>query len=71
MEEEDQEEEDCKDKGKDGEVDSTPTKELLTPERRSRRLKSEVNKLAKREMCKIKRVRMFLFLIYSSETQAQ
>lgn len=44
MEEEDQEEEDDKDKERDGEVDATQTKERLLPERRSRRLKSEVNK---------------------------
>lgn len=44
MEEEDLEEEDDKDKERDGEVDATQTKERLLPERRSRRLKSEVNK---------------------------
>lgn len=44
VEEEDQDDEDDKDKERDGEVDSTQTKERLLPERRSRRLKSEVNK---------------------------
>lgn len=44
VEEDDQEEEDDKDKERDGEVDPSQTKERLLPERRSRRLKSEVNK---------------------------
>lgn len=45
MEEEEQdeeEEEEEKDKEKDGEGDATQNKERLLPERRSRRLKSEV-----------------------------
>lgn len=43
MEEEEQDEEEDKDKEKDGEGDATQTKDRLLPERRSRRLKSEVN----------------------------
>lgn len=42
VEEEEQDEED--DKEKDGESDAMQTKDHLLPERRSRRLKSEVNK---------------------------
>lgn len=42
-EEQDEEEED-RDREKDGEGDGTQTKDRLLPERRSRRLKSEVNK---------------------------
>lgn len=43
VEEEEQDEEEEKEKEKDGEGDPTQTKERILPERRSRRLKSEVN----------------------------
>lgn len=43
VEEEEQDEEE-EEKEKDGEGDTVQTKERLLPERRSRRLKSEVNK---------------------------